>query len=645
MGDYTLYLLVKAAAFILRLLPLKVLLWISRCIGSLIYYAIGKRRAVAYANLKCAFRGRYTHAQLNGIIKRIYQNLVLSFIELLKFPQLNESYIKKYVKTGDDTKIKRSLKEEGKGVIFLTAHFGNWELSSLTGSIKGYKLNVLARLQKMQKLNGYLNSIRRSKGANVIFKDDAKEEIMRALAGNEVVGILSDQDGGKRGEFVDFLGRKASTPKGAAQFSLRMGAPIFPIFIIRENGLYHSIIAEDDISVLPSDGVKKDIHEILQRFADVLAKYIEKYPDQWLWLHRRWKSTPTKYILVLSDGKAGHLKQSLALANMIKETRIEQGFSGGDTIIEVLDTGFKSNFMRAIFDSGIALNFGLHQLSFCFPKGVYTKINAAYGDYIVSCGASLAGVNLGFKKELGAKSAIIMRPNIYNVGDYDLAVIPVHDRIRPRRNIVFTKGSVTDLNRQTFFLYAGALKERVNITKGKTIGVLIGGDSKAYGLDAGIITAALDEVMRAADKLDAEVLLTTSRRTSKEAEAAVKRRLGTSARAKLVLIANEDNFKGAIEGILGLSDMLVVSGESIAMVTEAVSSGKKVVVFMPRKKSVFFTAKQESAVRNLEKKGLVAVSKVGGLAQAICAASGKNAPNDIIQEDAGNIRTGIRRIL
>ena len=639
MADSILYFLVRFEAFVFRRLPLRLSLWIARRFGSFIYYVMGRRKAVAYANLRAAFRGRYSPAQASRIIKRIYQNLAQSYIELLKFPQLDGRYVNKYIKIEGQEKIKQALKDEQAGVIFLTAHFGNWELCSLIGSTVGYKMNVLARFQKMPKLNGYLNSMRSSKGANVIFKEDAREEISDALNRREAVGILSDQDGGPRGELVNFLGRPASTPKGVAHFSLRSGASVFPVFIIREKGPYHRIVVEDDISVMKSDDLKKDIHEILQRFADALAKYIERYPEQWLWLHKRWKSTPVRRVLVLDDGRAGHFKQSRALADMIKKLR-----SGNDTFIETLGVKFKSEFARVIFDAGSFLGLSIHNLSFCFPKEIYEGIRSAYADYVVSCGASLAGINLAFKRELGARSIVIMKPNTYAIRKFNLAVIPAHDRAKPGANTVFIKGTVTDIDADSLKESGDRLRERIGPSKGRFIGVLFGGDSRSYTLEKELAVSVMDEVMRAAETLDADVLVTTSRRTQHPVEFALKERYGKSARVKLLLIANENNFEGAVEGILALSGAVVVSGESVAMVTEAVSAGRPVLAFMPRKIKAFSGTKQEETLRNLEKDGLVKLTSPGGLKEDISQQMGR-AIAPIANEDASKVCAALEKII
>lgn len=643
MADYILCSIVKCLAVLLRLLPLNFSLWVGRRFGDILYYLIGKRKSVAYANLKAAFKGRYALRALNGIIKSEYQSLSQSFVEVLKFPLLGDGYINKYIKIEGEDKIKSALKK-GRGVILLTAHFGNWELSSLVGAIKGYKMNVLARWQKFDRLNGYLNTMRSSRGANVIFKDDARDEIMRALNNNEVVGILSDQDGGKRGEFVEFFGRLASTPKGVAHFSLRTGAPIFPVFIIRRKGPYHRIIIEDDISISTSEDASKNIHEILQKFAYVLQRYVEEHPGQWLWLHKRWKSTPTKFVLVLSDGKAGHLRQSLSVANIIREKRIESGYKEIDTKIETLEVRFKNGFARTIFETFSIVGFNLSHLSFCFSAQTFDRIKSTYADCIISCGSSLAGLNLSLKKEFNAKSVVIMRPNIYNIDNYDLAIIPAHDRPKPKPNIVVTRGAISDLNKESLEKYAGELKKRVNVIKDNVIGILIGGDSKAYTLSPELINDVLDGVLLAADDLDADILVTTSRRTSSAAEKTIKARLSAEERVKLLLIANENNFDGAIEGILGLSNILIASGESVAMVSEAVNSGKRPLVFMPQEKGFLFKTKQESAIKNLEAEQCIAISTPDRLRSDICNLVKGNLKADAAS-DADLIRAALKKIV
>ena len=120
MADLILYLIVRLEAFVFRLLPLRFSLWIARRFGSLIYYTMGRRKSVAYANLRAAFKGKYTPAQSKGIIKEIYQNLAQSYMELIKFPQFDEAYVRKYIRIEGLDKIKKAMKESRKHCLQLS---------------------------------------------------------------------------------------------------------------------------------------------------------------------------------------------------------------------------------------------------------------------------------------------------------------------------------------------------------------------------------------------------------------------------------------------------------------------------------------------------------------------------------------------
>jgi len=240
--------------------------------------------------------------------------------------------------------IERFLKQ-GKGGIVLSAHFGNWELSSVTSALTDLPLLVLAREQKMSRLNDALNAYRESKGCKVVKKGMATREIYEHLAKNGIVGILSDQDAGKKGEFVNFLGRPTSTARGAFALSQKTGAVIIPSFMARVSGPYHRLILESPIEVADDESGES---EAMQRFASTLERYVRKYPEQWLWLHKRWKSTPSRKVVILSDGKSGHLNQSKAIFESIGECRREAGYSDSDTELKIIEIKYRTKVHRAI---------------------------------------------------------------------------------------------------------------------------------------------------------------------------------------------------------------------------------------------------------------------------------------------------------
>ena len=282
--------IVTGLGMAVRIMPLKLALGFGSGLGKLGYLLAPKRNRLAYENLKLAFK-KEDKKVFTAIIRGVYSNLCMNLIELLRFPLFNSGNISQYVDVRGAEHLNGALKK-GKGVIMLTAHFGNWELASLTATLMGYHVKVLAREQKFERLNKLLNSYRQLKGGEVIPKGMAIREIVRHLKENGIIGILSDQDGGRRGVFVDFFGRPASTPAGAVEFALRTGCLVLPGFIIRENGGKHHINIEPPLNINVYADEEEAVREGLQNFASILESYVRRYPDQWLWLHNRWKTSP-----------------------------------------------------------------------------------------------------------------------------------------------------------------------------------------------------------------------------------------------------------------------------------------------------------------------------------------------------------------
>jgi lauroyl/myristoyl acyltransferase len=152
----------------------------------------------------------------------------------------------------------------------------------------GYQMAVLAKEQKHRRADEFLNKLRSSKGTQVIYKGMAVREILRSLKRGQIVGMLSDQDGGKKGVFVRFFGRMSSSPAGVATFAMRTDTPIFPVFIFREGLNRHRVEVEGPLNK-PSSGTEEEQERIiLQQFSEILEQKIRQAPDQWLWAHRRW---------------------------------------------------------------------------------------------------------------------------------------------------------------------------------------------------------------------------------------------------------------------------------------------------------------------------------------------------------------------
>jgi len=646
--DYVAYIAVRALNFIMGFVPVNASLWLGRQIGLLAFIFNRKRRLVAYANLKAAFAKEKSPKELREITKRVYQTLVQTFVEILNLTKVNRKYVDRYVEVVNMDRVQSAAKS-GRGTILLTGHFGDWELSSLVASVVGFPIMVLAREQKMRRLNELLNRLRESNGCKVIGKGISVKSILRALYERNIVGILSDQDAGKNGVFVDFFGRPASCHAGPFEMAQRTNSLILPNFIVRTKGACHKLFLEEYIDLKDSSSSMDDIKQGVQEFTNLLERYIRKYPDQWLWLHKRWKSTPVRTVLVLDDGKAGHLNQSMAVAESMRRVRINQGYRAEDTRIVVVGIRFKNPWARSLL--GISASFAgwrchgrMKCMKACLDGDTYDTLMKTYSDFVVSCGSSLAGANIFMSKENNARNVVIMRPGMpIGLNKFNLALIPEHDRPANRKNIVRTVLAPNLINEEKMRRDGEMLSRRVHPGASGVVGVFIGGDNPEYSLTGGIASSVVEGLEGFCDRSGAGILMTTSRRTPKEAEDIFKERSKAPGHFKLFVAASEKNPPETVGGILDFGRVMVVSGESISMISEAVASGKPVVAFRLAKKKAGIT-KHERALAALEKGGYVTVCDASGLSEALSRAW--NAPAQARRiDDSARIFEAVRRLI
>src|SRR3989338_8540241 len=190
-----------------------------------------------------------------------------------------------------------------------------------------------------------------------------------------------------------------------------------------------------------------------------------------------------------------------------------------------------------------------------------------YSDFVVSCGDSLSPVNVFMSKENNAKNIVIMRPSmVMGFKKFNLAIIPKHDRPPNIKNIVKTAIAPNLIDEETLKNSGQILKRHVNITKSRVIGLFVGGDNDEFLVTKEIIKQVIDQLLEFCASHKAELLVTTSRRTPSRIEGLLKERLKHNPVCKLLIVANEKNMDGAVSGILSLSDIAVVSEESISMI-------------------------------------------------------------------------------
>ena len=251
-----------------------------------------RQRIAGLQNLKMAFP-ESSALEREQILRGCFQNLGRLLVEFAHFPELNKENIAQHVVHDGLENYLEGLRR-GRGVIFMTAHFGAWEMSSFAHALYGYPLKFVVRPIDNPKVEELISSYRTLSGNVPIQRKQAARDILKALRRNEAVGILFDQNTTRsEGVFADFFGTPAATTPSIALFALRTGAAVIPGFLIWDESLKkHRLRLDPPVELLETGDLSHDVLENTKRFNKILEGYVRKYPGQWLWIHRRWKTRP-----------------------------------------------------------------------------------------------------------------------------------------------------------------------------------------------------------------------------------------------------------------------------------------------------------------------------------------------------------------
>ncbi len=584
--DYLGYTLFKTLGPFVRMLPLGFAFFLGRRTGDLFYFFDLKHRALAYANIKAALGAELSCRQIKNTTRRFYQSYGQNFIEILLMPLIDKKYINTHIEAEGIEHAETAFRR-GHGLIFLSMHTGSWELSNLISEYMGFPFLLFVQNQRYPRLNSLLNSYRLQRGCKIVEGEGGVRQLIKALKSNSAIGMTADQ-GGRDGALVKFFGRSASMPSGAIRFAIKYGAAIVPVYYTRKYGSKVKIIFDPVFEIKRSQDTEKDVASNLQELMHVYEKNIRKYPQEYLWTYKIWKYGNEKRILILSDGKAGHLRQAqaaaLAAVDYFKLKKM-------DVKVDTIEVKFKNNLYKAalILSSLLSGRYNCQGCLWCFRRflenDTYKSLTAIKPDLVISCGSALAPVNYILSRENLAKSVVVLRPALLNTSRFNLVIMPRHDNPPKRRNVLTINGALNSIDGQ----YLKEQSERLSGYGAQgmghgdfIIGLLIGGDTKNFHLDSAIVSEVLGQLKAAAEKYNAGILITTSRRTSVKIEKLVKEQMGNYPRCKALIIANEKNIPEAVGGILGLSKLVIVSAESISMISEAASAGCQVLVFNSR---------------------------------------------------------------
>jgi KDO2-lipid IV(A) lauroyltransferase len=275
---------------LVRVLPGSAVRALGTLLGLMFYMVDRPHRRIAERNLAAAFPSRSV-AERKAITRAAFKHFGRLLFELLRFSTLSPTQMLALVEfEGEDRA--RAAYARGKGVLFVTGHFGFWELHAIVHGARIEPITMLARALDNPKLNDLLEGIRQRTGNSVIYRRGTIRRIMRTLEEGRGVAILIDQHIMSRDAiYVDFFSRPAATTSAVAALALRTGAPIVPVFALPLAGGRYRLVYEHPVEP-PGAEAESVVRDLTQRCTDVLEMYVRRHPELWLWMHRRWRDDP-----------------------------------------------------------------------------------------------------------------------------------------------------------------------------------------------------------------------------------------------------------------------------------------------------------------------------------------------------------------
>ncbi len=564
-------------------LPLGLALWLGRRLGEAAYGLNPGGRRKVYQHLRIAFGQTRPARQIDQLVWDIHRSYGQNVVEIARLPLVARKGFQGIVDI-EGREFVDALLAKGRGLIFLSIHSGNWELSNMVGSLVGYPYNMVANyLEHVNRVADLLDSWRMSGGCKIINPGIGGRDIIRALKRNEIVTLVSDQ-GGSDGMMVPFFGREASMSNGAVRIALKYDVPLCLVDIHRLSNGRHCL------KVLPFEMSKTvdtdaDVRRNMTRIAQQFQLWTEQHPAEYLWFYKTWKYARDRRVIILDDGRTGHLRQSQALARQVSCVMGERNL---DPRVDSVRVEWRSEYAAAVlgwltFLRPFIGGLGLRVLRLLLTDESYALLSSFKPDVVISCGAKNSCLNRWLAADNDARSICVMRPFGQDLANYDLVVMPRHDsKGIVSLNTVLTKVAPNLMDKTYLEENVRGLTARFSHLKLHSrprIGLLIGGDTKGLVLTEQQVRVVIHQLKESAEKFSADILVTTSRRTSSDVEALVIREFNHYSRTALLILASKNNVPEAVGGILGLSDIVIVSGESISMLSEAATSGRKTVVF------------------------------------------------------------------
>lgn len=292
--DYVEYAIFRAATAFFGLLPRRVALSAGALLGALLYRVARPQRRVALYNLRLAFPDK-SEAERRAILRRSCRNLGRIAAEFCHLSSLTPESVGDYVGVDDPQRWHDILTEAAaRGAVILTGHLGNFELLAYAHGLLGHPITLVHRPMRNPLVDRAITGRRARAGTTSLAKKTAAKAALRALHDHRIVAIPADQNQTRRyGVFVDLFGLPASTTPGPARLAMLSRSPLLPVFLVREGeSEKHRIVVLPEIALANTGNRDQDVVTNTQRCTAVIEDMLRRYPDQWIWFHKRWKTRP-----------------------------------------------------------------------------------------------------------------------------------------------------------------------------------------------------------------------------------------------------------------------------------------------------------------------------------------------------------------
>jgi KDO2-lipid IV(A) lauroyltransferase len=295
LADYAIYLFIRFTVCVLQMLSWRAGQNVANILAWIVYMIDARHRKVAMENLRHAFPSDYTNEQLDHVVRAVFRHFCNLIIEMVLIPR--KMHIKNHKKHLLPVNEKELLKLvlDNRPVLLLTGHFGNWELAGYGLGFWGFRTYGVARPLDNPHLDKFLRRFRERTGQTLLSKKGDFDRMTEVLGTGGILGTLADQDAGQRGLFVDFFGRPASTHKAIALMALEQQVPILVTGTYKvAEPLCYKIVIQDVIYPEEFAERRDAVKAMTQRFTTSLEQLIRQAPEQYFWVHNRWKHQPAR---------------------------------------------------------------------------------------------------------------------------------------------------------------------------------------------------------------------------------------------------------------------------------------------------------------------------------------------------------------